>query len=128
MTSAINLGELKKAQELVDFVEARPLSEVPRGMRGQAARFRALLASSSGETRDVELGFTRAEAIFEDIGTIFDLAVVRLEHAEWLAGQGEERRARELLDQARATFERLRATPWLERVGKLRLTDAPAAV
>jgi hypothetical protein len=62
--------------------------------------------------------------IGEEIGTPFDLAVVRLEHAEWLAGQGEEARAHELLDQARETFVRLRAKPWVERASKLRLVRA----
>ena len=126
VTSAIDLGETTKAEELVNFVGTRTLSEVPPGMRGHAARFRALLAVSRGETEGVEPEFRAAEGIFEEIGTIFDLAVVRLEHAEWLAGRGDEERARELLELARETFERLRATPWLERADKVRLAEAAA--
>jgi predicted ATPase/class 3 adenylate cyclase len=128
VTSAIILGEMEKTQELVDFVATRTLSEVPPGMRGHAARFRAMLAVSRGETEGIEPEFRGAEEIYEEIGTTFDLAVVRLEHAEWLAERGEEARARELLEQARATFERLRATPWLERADKVRLAEAAAGV
>jgi len=47
---------------------------------------------------------------------VFCAAVVQAERAEYLlaAGRGEE--AGELLDDSRATFARLRAKPWLERV------------
>jgi len=42
----------------------------------------------------------------------FPLAVVCLEHAEWLEGGG---RSEALLAEASEIFERLRARPWLER-------------
>jgi hypothetical protein len=41
--------------------------------------------------------------------------VTHLEHAEWLDGQGRSEEAEPLLAEARETFERLEATPWLER-------------
>ena len=44
----------------------------------------------------------------------FWLAVTQLEHAELLGG-GED--AGRLLAEARETFERLEAVPWLERAG-----------
>jgi len=128
VTAAAHVGDLESARELFELVESRPPGEIPLGTKAQAARFRALLASARGETQGIEPEFRAAEAIFEEIGTIFDLAVIRLEHAEWLAGQGEVGWARELLDQSRETFERLRATPWLDRVAKLRLAEAAAGV
>ena len=45
-------------------------------------------------------------------------AVVSTELAEWLMGQGRDTEAAPLVVEARATFERLRATPWLERLDK----------
>jgi hypothetical protein len=42
--------------------------------------------------------------------------MTQLEHAEWLAGQGRVEAAEPLLAEARETFERLAARPWLERV------------
>jgi hypothetical protein len=45
----------------------------------------------------------------------FRLAVVELEHAEWLVSRGQADRARELLADAEAIFDRLDATPWRER-------------
>jgi hypothetical protein len=124
----MDLGQTKRAKELLTHVEALPRSEIPVGVRGHAARFRALLASPSEYTGAVEPEFRAAEKTVEEIGTIFDLAVVRLEHAEWLAGQGDQIRARELFDQARATLERLRATPWLERADRIGLAEAAGGV
>jgi hypothetical protein len=49
--------------------------------------------------------------------TPFYLAVTQLEWAEWLAGQGRAAEAEPLLAEARETFERLEATPWVERSG-----------
>jgi hypothetical protein len=46
----------------------------------------------------------------------FYVAVTRLERAERLIAQGRADEARPLLDQARETFEELRAGPWVERV------------
>jgi hypothetical protein len=45
--------------------------------------------------------------------------VVQLEHAEWLAGQGRRDEAEPLIAEARETFERLEAAPWLERATQL---------
>jgi hypothetical protein len=49
----------------------------------------------------------------------FELAVVLLEHAEWLAGEGRLEEAEPLAAEARAIFERLRARPYLERLDGL---------
>ena len=46
----------------------------------------------------------------------FYLAVVQLEHGEWLGAQGRPDDAQPLLAEACETFERLQAVPWLERV------------
>jgi hypothetical protein len=43
------------------------------------------------------------------------LGVAQLEHAEWLLGQERPDEAQPLLDEARETFQRLEARPWLER-------------
>ena len=50
----------------------------------------------------------------------FWLAVTELEHGEWLAGQERLEDAEPLLLEAREIFERLEATPWLERIDAAR--------
>jgi hypothetical protein len=42
-----------------------------------------------------------------------------LEHAEWLAGDGRGQEADPLAAEAREIFERLRATPYIERLDRL---------
>ena len=54
--------------------------------------------------------------MFREFGFVFYLAVTQLEHGEWLVGEGRDAEAEPLLSEARETFERLRATPWLERL------------
>ncbi len=46
----------------------------------------------------------------------FWLAITETEHGEWLASHGRAAEAEPLLAEARETFERLEADPWLERV------------
>ena len=46
---------------------------------------------------------------------VFYLAVTELEHGEWLAPRGRRDEAEPRLAEAREIFERLGATPWLER-------------
>ena len=67
--------------------------------------------------------------IFDDHGLVFWLAVTQLEHAEWLVGQDRGAEAERLLDEARETFERLEAAPWvrrLEAVASPERTEVPA--
>ena len=92
------------------------------------------LASAPGARRSTatattaSAGFLAAAGIFEEIERPFELAVVRLEHAEWLVANGRSAEAEPLLDEARAIFERLRATPWLERIDRVELAPAEPAV
>jgi hypothetical protein len=49
----------------------------------------------------------------------FWLAVSLLEHGEWLVSQRRDSDAEPLLAESREIFERLKAKPWLDRVGNL---------
>ena len=57
----------------------------------------------------------------------FYLAVVQLEHAELLVASGRAEECEPLLSEAREIFERLRATPWLERLDALGVGAVTAA-
>ena len=108
LEAALVLGEHDRARELM-----APVERAPAGMRApfldaQAHRFRARLDGD-------EAGFEAAERLFAEVGLPFWLAVVRLEHGELLAAQDRPDEAAPLLAEARETFERLQATPWLER-------------
>ena len=106
--AAMALGDTAKVEALLSMVEeASPGLRSPF-LEGQAHRFRAMLHGDAGR-------YEAAEALFREFRLPFWLAVVQLEHAELLARGGRRDEAAPLLDEARETFEGLRAIPWLER-------------
>jgi class 3 adenylate cyclase/tetratricopeptide (TPR) repeat protein len=111
LEAALALGDLAKVRELISFVEEAPPGRRAPFLEAQAQRFRARLDGD-------EAAYAAAEAIFAERELPFWLSVVQLEHAELLLEHGRDGDAAELLDEARQTFERLEATPWLERVAK----------
>ncbi len=114
--AALSLGNLERAEELVRMIqELPPVERVPL-LEAQSARFAARLAATRGEASSVEGGFKRSAALLREIGMRFWLAVVLLEHGEWLAETGRGEEAEPLLGEAREIFEGLEATPWLERL------------
>jgi class 3 adenylate cyclase/tetratricopeptide (TPR) repeat protein len=116
LDSALLLGRYEEVDELLARIDSIPPGRRPPSLRGQSARFRARLAAARGEHDGVEQGFKTAAGIFREHGLTFPLAVTELEHGKWLVEQGRSDEAEPLLTEAREIFERLEATPWLERV------------
>jgi class 3 adenylate cyclase/tetratricopeptide (TPR) repeat protein len=111
--AALALGDTTKAAELVRSIEA-----VPPGLRSpyldaQATRFRGRMASEPEP-------LATAAARFRDLHVPFWRAVVLLEHGE-LTGNDAS------LAEAREIFERLQATPWLQRLAAVQ-AGAPAEI
>jgi class 3 adenylate cyclase/tetratricopeptide (TPR) repeat protein len=113
--AALALGRLDAVEELLERIDKVPQGQRPPSIRAQTARFRARLAAVREEHGDVEQGFKTAAGIFREHGLMFHMAVTELEHGEWLVGQGRAAEAETLLAEAREIFERLEATPWLDR-------------
>jgi class 3 adenylate cyclase/tetratricopeptide (TPR) repeat protein len=107
--AALELGEHKRAHELLATVEQLPPGLRPPFLEAQAHRFRARM------NRD-EAGFKAAAGMFREYNFPFWLAVAELEHGELLAAESRPEEAEPLLAEAREIFERLEATPWLERL------------
>jgi predicted ATPase/class 3 adenylate cyclase len=101
--SALALGELVRADELLAAVEALPPGLRAPFLEAQTQRFRARMSND-------EAGFKSAAAGFREYDIPFWLAVTLLEHGE-LTGDAS------LLDEAREIFDRLGSAPWLERLG-----------
>ena len=110
LEAAFELGETSKVEELLALIEGLRRGERPPMLDAHARRFRGKLDG------DVE-AFAAAAARFRELEMPFWLALTELEHAEALLAQGRADEAKPLLDEARRTFERLGATPWLERAG-----------
>jgi class 3 adenylate cyclase/tetratricopeptide (TPR) repeat protein len=99
--AAFALGDRTKIEELLTSIESAPLSSRPPYLDAQAKRFRARLDGDPS-------GYEAAAAIFRELGIPFWLAVTLLEHGELTGDESS-------LAEAREIFERLEATPWLER-------------
>ncbi|MBM2823066.1 MAG: Tetratricopeptide repeat protein, partial [Thermoleophilia bacterium] len=114
LEAAIALGEGEAVRELLATIEAIPPGRRPPYLEAHAHRFRARLGGDPAE-------FETAAARFREIGIPFWLAVTRLEHGE-LTGDASS------FAEAREIFERLAATPWLERLDAVAptRTEVPA--
>ena len=102
------------------FRELRPADRAPF-LQAQTERFGSRLAAARRHSDAVERGFKQSAALLREIGARFWLAAVLLEHGEWLAQSGRADEAEPLLEEARETFERLEATPWLARLDATRV-------
>ncbi len=118
MDSALRVGDLKTAEDLLAPMLSRRPGHTPPSLAGMRLRFRARVAAARGESTDVEQNFNAGIAIFVDAEMPFYQAATQLEMAEWLQSQGRGASSAAPLQEARAIFERLKARPWLERVAR----------
>jgi tetratricopeptide (TPR) repeat protein len=113
LEAAFALGDSAKVEQLIGSIVAFPPGTRPPFLDAQARRFRAKLAADPR-------GLAAAAARFRDLELPFHLAVALLEQAE-LAPPAE---AEPLLAEATEIFERLGATPWIERARRAATADA----
>ena len=114
LESAAALDDVDRIRAGLAAIDALSPSQLSRSMRAQRARFRARLPEGD-PVEELEA----AEQIFADLGMVFYLAVTRFEHARVLLAQNRGAEAEPLLAGALETFERLGATPWIERARQL---------
>ncbi len=119
LQSAFELGDHAKVDDLLGLVEGLSPGDLTPFLRATGARFGARRAALQGDRPTAEHGFLAAERIFREIEMPFDLALVLLEHAEWLAEVGRLDDAAPLAAEAGEIFNRLRATPYIERLDRL---------
>jgi hypothetical protein len=119
--AALDLGDLERAAALLANARALPLIERRKYLAAHESRLLAKLAARRGEpaTEHSE----RAAALFEALGMSFWHAVTLLEDAEHRRTEGDTEAADALLAEARTTFERLGAEPWLRRADAVALVS-----
>jgi len=120
--AAIDLGRVDRAKELLAIGESAAPSGRNLTIRAHAFRFRARLAALAGDQAAADAGFREAEALFRGAPYPFWLSVVELEHEKRLVAVGRAREADGLLDDARETFVRLGAAPWISRADAIRVS------
>jgi DNA-binding CsgD family transcriptional regulator len=123
--AAVHTGRIAEARRHVAAARALHIDRISPRLAMLVTAAQALTMSGPADANDL---FSRAlgpEAIQQ---WPFDVARVRLSYGECLRSARADVEARRQLDLARATFERLRAHPWVSRVDAqiLKLTDPPA--
>ncbi|MDP9233166.1 MAG: AAA family ATPase [Actinomycetota bacterium] len=116
--AAFALSDLVTVEKVLSASEALDPGDVTPFRQAQNARLKARLDAAHGDHTRVEENFRTAAGLFREFDMTFYLAVTQLEYGEWLIAQDRRPEALDLLEEARATFEQLRATPWLGRAGQ----------
>jgi class 3 adenylate cyclase/tetratricopeptide (TPR) repeat protein len=116
LEAALAAGDRGRAEALVAQIEALPPGQLAPSLRAQAARFRGRLAAEAGDEHTASGSYAAAESIFREFRMPFWLALTEAEHGQWLVGAGRADEAEPLLAEARETFERVDAKPWLDRL------------
>jgi predicted ATPase/class 3 adenylate cyclase len=125
--AALDLGNSSRADDLLGMARTARPGQVTPWLRAQVARLSARTRAVAGEHDQVEQRFEAAEAGFREVGTPFNLAVALTEHTEWLLARGRQDKVEPLRANAREIFERLKAQPWLERLGPLLSAESVSA-
>ncbi len=121
LEAAWELNDNHKLDELLGLIDVLRPGERRPLLEAHAHRFKARRTGDRGE-------YEATAAKFRELNMAFALAVTQLERAERLVVEARGEEPELLLAQARETFERLRATRWLERVDALdaRRAEVPA--
>ncbi|MGY1495615.1 helix-turn-helix transcriptional regulator [Streptomyces sp. QTS52] len=110
--AAVRTGRAEEARRIVDATRRRLTAD------GVSARLAAVLHRADAllsEGDEAEEHFTAALASPTGEQWLFERALVRLDHAEWLRRRRRSVEARPQLTAALDAFERLGARPWTER-------------
>jgi tetratricopeptide (TPR) repeat protein len=113
--AALSLDRFDAAERILSIAAAIPPGLQSPYIDAQARRLRARMSALRADTELVEPGYKIAIGMFRELETPFWLAVALLDYGAWLAGVDRPEDAKPLLDEARETFERLRAIPWIKR-------------
>jgi tetratricopeptide (TPR) repeat protein len=126
LTAAVEVGDLERADELLELMASRATGEVPPFLRGQVRRGRALVALARDEDDNVEANFIAAETTFRELGYRYWTALLQLERAEWLGRTERLEESASLGRDAATTLETLDVPPLLARTQAL--SRPPAVV
>jgi class 3 adenylate cyclase/tetratricopeptide (TPR) repeat protein len=117
MAAALGVGDTELARALLERAHSIRRGRLTPFLRAQIARYDAVFAARDGALGRAEAGYKAAAGILREGAMPFHLAVCLTEFGEWYRTAGRDADAEEALNEARAIFTRLGATPWLERLG-----------
>jgi len=114
---ALSLGRVEEAVGLIEGVASSPPGLLQPLLQGQLDWLQGRVAVLGGQADPGTL-FTAAERVLRDLGARPWLARALLDHAEWLAAEGDQQAAA-LAGEALAIFEHLGADPFTARAQQL---------
>lgn len=107
---------MAKLAELVAAVDSLSLGMSSQFLQAQLFRFGARLGRHQGDPVAAERLFKGSAGLFREMSIPLWLAIVLLEHAEWLVAEDRSAEATSFVSEAREIFKRLEAKPWLDRL------------
>jgi class 3 adenylate cyclase/tetratricopeptide (TPR) repeat protein len=107
------------ARTAVSLIGHLPVSARPRLTESQAHRLLGLAAAIEGDEDAAATAFGIALANARSVNYPYFLAPVLRDYGAWLVACGRGDEAAPLLAEARALFEKMGATAWLERIESL---------
>ena len=110
---AFNADRARAAEVLREIEMLKP-GEILPSVSAEISRIHAKLSPTPNLA-----DFEYAIGVFRELSMSFSLAVVLFEYAQSLADLGRYDESRAPLDEAQTLFEKLRATPWIDRVASL---------
>ncbi|HST25029.1 MAG TPA: AAA family ATPase [Gaiellaceae bacterium] len=111
----IELGDLDRAEGVLDLFEERSRTADRAALLAIAASCRALLAAARQDLADAAAAIDEALEQHARVRVPFDLARTLLVAGQVRRRRGERREARDALEEARRIFEELGAPPWVAR-------------
>jgi hypothetical protein len=126
LESASQLGNDNETDRIIGIVDATPRGKLPQYVQAHTMRFRARLAERRGDLASAEELLKGAAGLFRELEVPFWTAVAEVELAERLSAWGRADEATPIVSDARAVFDRLKATPWLERADQIQTITAAA--
>ncbi len=123
--SALEVGDRAAALELLGLLDSYLPGHLTPMLRAERDLLRARLLAADGDPAAAAGAFTAAIAGLRDRGTPYHLAHGLLDHAEYLARQGDTDPATAAVDEARRIARRLGCRPLLDRADTLEPAESP---
>ncbi|MEK6275814.1 MAG: adenylate/guanylate cyclase domain-containing protein [Actinomycetota bacterium] len=118
-TAASDLQDSSLALPIAALLDAIPPARRTRAVELCRARIRANAAAGREEHDAAAEEYALALAMARNLGKAALLGPVLFDYGRWLVQTGRTEEAAPLLDEARTSFERMKATRWLERVDQV---------
>jgi class 3 adenylate cyclase/tetratricopeptide (TPR) repeat protein len=119
LEAALELGDVAVAERTLAIIDSLPPGTRPQFLEAASRRFGARLSDMKDDAALAERLFKRAVGLYRELAMPFHLGVAMVDYAEWLSRQSRGVEADPLLAEAHGIFERLGATPWLERASRV---------